>query len=142
MVDVGFWEMVMVGVVALIVVGPERLPGLARTVGLWLGRTRYFVSSVKAEIDREIRADALRRMLEEQARVPEVYDLIEETRQHLADVHEAIHSPLEATQLALPLSDAPPAPPPVVAETEALDHVPEEFRGAFSGEETVRVDHP
>jgi Tat protein translocase TatB subunit len=52
MFEIGFWEMIMVGVVMLIVVGPERLPGLARTAGLWIGKARRMFAEVKADVDR------------------------------------------------------------------------------------------
>ncbi len=55
MFDVGFWELALIGAVALIIVGPERLPGVAHTVGLWVGKARRMVRDVKADIDREIR---------------------------------------------------------------------------------------
>lgn len=80
MFDIGFWELMLVGVIALLVVGPERLPGLARTAGIWIGRMRYFVNNVKADINRELKADELKRILEEQARIPELNDLVNETR--------------------------------------------------------------
>lgn len=67
MFDVGFWELALIGLVLLVVVGPERLPKLARTAGLWLGRGRRMLSSVKAEIDREIKADELKEILNKQA---------------------------------------------------------------------------
>ncbi|HYW04736.1 MAG TPA: Sec-independent protein translocase protein TatB [Gammaproteobacteria bacterium] len=54
MFDVGFWELVLVALVTLIVVGPERLPGLARTAGAWLRRMRAFMQTVKDDIDREM----------------------------------------------------------------------------------------
>lgn len=58
MFDVGFTEVLVIGVIALMVVGPERLPKLARQAGFWVGRARRMVSDVKADIDREIkRAD-------------------------------------------------------------------------------------
>lgn len=60
MFDVGFWELFLVGLIALIVFGPERLPGLARTVGLWVGRARAAFYSVREEMEREINADGLR----------------------------------------------------------------------------------
>ena len=47
MFDMGFWEVVLIFVILLIVVGPERLPKLARTVGLWVGKARTMVSSVR-----------------------------------------------------------------------------------------------
>jgi sec-independent protein translocase protein TatB len=67
MFDVGFWELALVGLVALLVVGPERLPKVARTAGLWIGRGRRVLGSVKAEIDREIKAQELKEILSKQA---------------------------------------------------------------------------
>ncbi|MBF0255878.1 MAG: twin-arginine translocase subunit TatB [Gammaproteobacteria bacterium] len=77
MFDVGFMEMLLVAVVALVVVGPERLPGLARTTGAWLGRARAFVSNVKADIDKELKAEELKRILDEQARLGGVKQEVE-----------------------------------------------------------------
>ncbi len=88
MFDIGFWELAVIGVVALLVVGPERLPGLARTTGMWVGRARRFVSSVKADIDREIAADELKKALSKQAESESLYEIIEETRQTIADVKD------------------------------------------------------
>lgn len=62
MFDIGFWEMSLIALIALIVLGPERLPALARTVGLWMGRARRMVREVKADIDREVRAAEMKEM--------------------------------------------------------------------------------
>ncbi len=134
MFDIGFWEFMMVGLIALIVVGPERLPGLARTVGLWVGKARYFVSSVKAEIDREIQADALKRMLEEHAKVPEIHELLEETHQHLTDVQDALRLPLEPSSHATP--QALPAVQNSTPPSDALDTVPEALHTAEAPDKT------
>lgn len=56
MFDIGFWELAVIGVVALIILGPERLPKAARTAGLWLGKARRMFNEVKADIDRELKA--------------------------------------------------------------------------------------
>jgi len=80
MFDVGFWELVMIGVVALVVVGPERLPRMARVAGLWLGRARRVLGSVKAEIDRELKADELREILRKQAESNPLETILEESR--------------------------------------------------------------
>ncbi|HHJ14903.1 MAG TPA: twin-arginine translocase subunit TatB [Gammaproteobacteria bacterium] len=85
MFDIGFWELALIGVVVLLVVGPERLPGLARTAGLWVGRMRRFVASVKADIDREIAADELKKALARQAESTPLHDIIEETRDALSE---------------------------------------------------------
>lgn len=62
MFDIGFWELCLVGVVALIVLGPERLPGAARTAGLWVRRARRVVSEIRADIESEFELEDLNRM--------------------------------------------------------------------------------
>lgn len=80
MFDVGFWELVIIGVVALLLIGPERLPGVARTVGLWVGKTRRFVSSVQADVGRELnRSDDIKKLLEEQLQIKDMHEIIEQT---------------------------------------------------------------
>ena len=66
MFDMGFTEMMLIGIVALIVIGPERLPGVARTVGKYVGRLKRFMTSVKADVEQELRADELREILSQQ----------------------------------------------------------------------------
>ncbi len=68
MFDMGFTEMMLIGIVALIVIGPERLPGVARTAGKYIGRLKRFVTSVRADVEQELRADELRQILAEQQR--------------------------------------------------------------------------
>jgi len=65
MFDIGFSELLVIGVVALIVIGPERLPRVARTLGHLAGRLQRYVSDVKADINREIELDELRKMRDE-----------------------------------------------------------------------------
>jgi sec-independent protein translocase protein TatB len=62
MFDIGFSELLVIGVVALIVIGPEKLPRVARTVGHLLGRMQRYVADVKADINREIELEELRKM--------------------------------------------------------------------------------
>jgi sec-independent protein translocase protein TatB len=56
MFDIGFWELCVIGVVLLLVLGPERMPEVARQIGYWVGRTRRTVNSLRAEMKREIDA--------------------------------------------------------------------------------------
>jgi sec-independent protein translocase protein TatB len=74
MFDIGFIEIMIVSMVALIVIGPERLPHVARTAGHLLGRLRHYVSSVKNDIQNEIRLEELRSM---HASIKETTDSIE-----------------------------------------------------------------
>ena len=62
MFDIGFWEMAVIGTIMLIVLGPERLPGVARTAGFWLGKLRRMVSDVKSEVKREMDAAELKEL--------------------------------------------------------------------------------
>lgn len=62
MFDIGFTELIVIGVVALIVIGPERLPRVARTAGHLYGRMQRYVSSVKSDISHEIQLDEMRRV--------------------------------------------------------------------------------
>ena len=55
MFDVGFWEMAFIGVIALVVIGPERLPGVARTAGLWVGKGRRMLNEVMADVKKEMK---------------------------------------------------------------------------------------
>ena len=80
MFDVGFWELALIGLVMLVVVGPERLPKLARTAGLWLGRGRRMLSSVKAEIDRELKADELKEILNKQAQSNPLESILDDAK--------------------------------------------------------------
>lgn len=66
MFDIGFTEMLLIGVVALVVIGPEKLPGVARTAGKYFSRLKRFMSNVKADVESELRADELREILAKQ----------------------------------------------------------------------------
>jgi sec-independent protein translocase protein TatB len=94
MFDVGFFELLLIGVVALLVVGPERLPKLARTAGLWIGRGRRMLASVKEDIDREIKADELKEILEKQKRSNPLHEFVGDTRQSFDQIKSDTESAL------------------------------------------------
>lgn len=62
MLDIGVTKIAILGAIALVVIGPERLPGLARTIGTLVGRARSYVADVKAEVSRSMELDELRKM--------------------------------------------------------------------------------
>ena len=86
MFDVGFFELLLIGVVALIVGGPERLPRIARTAGLWLGKGRRFIGQVRSDIEQEIKADELKRILDEQKRANPMHEIIEDTKDAFGEI--------------------------------------------------------
>jgi len=70
MFDIGFWEILLVAVVALVVVGPERFPGMIKKAGFWLGKFRRIVADVKSEIKTEVdKADQLQNLLDDQKEI-------------------------------------------------------------------------
>jgi len=113
MFDIGFSELVVIALVALIVIGPERLPKVARTLGHLLGRMQRYVNDVKADISREMELDELRKLqstVEEAARSIEqsVHTEIRATESQFDTITAAV------TDLA-PAAPAAEAPQPVVA---------------------------
>lgn len=82
MFDLGFWELLLIGVVALIVVGPERLPALASFVGQWVGRARRFVNHMRNEIQQELETEHLKSLVEEQNRE------LQSLKREVADVRD------------------------------------------------------
>ena len=65
MFDIGFSEMILIAIIALVVLGPEKLPRVARTAGHLLGRMQRYVNDVKSDINREIELDELRKLQKE-----------------------------------------------------------------------------
>ena len=121
MFDIGFSELIVIGIVALIVIGPEKLPRVAKTVGHLLGRAQRYVSDVKADINREIQLDELKKM---QSEVVESARGIEDSlRNDLEATRTAVEAPISAVaaevEAALPsaASLATPLPPPAAEAT-------------------------
>jgi sec-independent protein translocase protein TatB len=135
MFDMGITEMMLIGVVALVVIGPERLPGVARTAGKYIGRLKRFMTSVKADVEQELRADELRQILSDQQKeldslkdtISEAGKEIEKEANVMDDVVEtpsadAVESPSEA----LPRTGADEADAASVETTAAASQEPPE----------------
>lgn len=104
MFDIGFSELLLVAVVGLLVLGPERLPAAVRTTSLWVGRLRRQFTEIRAEVEREIGADDIRAQL----RNEQIMDQLRESREVLESTARELQRPLEQ-----PLAD-----PPAEARTE------------------------
>lgn len=92
MFDVGFFELVLLGVVALLVLGPEKLPGAIRTTSLWVGRLRRSFNNIKQDIEREIGADDIRRQLRNEA----ILDKFKNTKSQVTDTMNMVKKETEA----------------------------------------------
>lgn len=119
MFGISFSELLLVGLVALLVLGPERLPGAARTAGLWIGRFKRSFNSIKTEIERELGADEIRRQLHN-----EHIQSLEQDARKLVDPHgyqappPSIHTPTPPSPVQPPV-DTPAASAP------GSNHAPE-----------------
>lgn len=101
MFDIGFSELLVIAVVALLVIGPERLPKVARTAGIMFGRLQRYVNDVKADIQREIELDELKKLrsqFEDAARSVEqsVSEVDKEVRAVGDDLNRSIGDPAAA----------------------------------------------
>jgi len=107
MFDVGLTEMMVIGVVALLVIGPEKLPRVARTIGALMGRAQRYVSDVKADISREIELDELKKM---QTTVTEAAQSLQTSVKETMAGFEAQASEINqlATDVATPAPEASP----------------------------------
>ncbi|HIO91691.1 MAG TPA: twin-arginine translocase subunit TatB [Leucothrix mucor] len=89
MFDAGMTEMMVIAVIALLVVGPERLPEVAAKVGGWIGKAKAFVSSTKADIEREFQASEMKNILSEQQQE------IEELRKMVSSTQDDMKSSID-----------------------------------------------
>lgn len=84
MFDFGFWELAIVMVVALLVVGPKRLPALAGQVGRWVGKAKRMIASVRSDIESEIKAAELKDILEkQQSEIGELKEMLKGTKDEI-----------------------------------------------------------
>ena len=150
MFEIGFAELFLLGVIALLVVGPDRLPALARTVGVWVGRAQRLVGQVRADIEREVRADELRKAAKEYSPTGMLGDMRKEVEDFASEVSKPVDLDEEkagpaksdasdtaptAPTSAAPASDAAdtstapepePAEPPTAETNEARSEAPED----------------
>lgn len=86
MFDIGIWEVALILLIALLVVGPERLPGLARKLGLWVSRARRIFAEVKADVERELRMEELKHSLRQPDAVDDMKKLADRVKAINADL--------------------------------------------------------
>ena len=105
MFDIGFMELLLIGVILLLVVGPERLPKLARFAGVWYGKAMRSFESVKQEVNREIAAEELKKTLAKQTASADVFDIVEETKKDIQELGKDADDALKAPKQTLADSD-------------------------------------
>lgn len=128
MFDIGFSELLVIALVALVVIGPERLPRVARTAGHLLGRLQRYVGDVKSDINREMQLDELKKMQQQvedsardlQSSVTQEFTSLESTLNQSLAQADAPDPASEAMEAAVPFEPPPPPPesPPAVPQME------------------------
>lgn len=123
MFDISFIELLVVFVVALLVLGPEKLPGAVRTGALWIGRAKRSFGKVKAEIEQQINADDIRRQLHNESIMADIDkarknadQLLKDTRKELDKTQDGINRAVSSTIVA-------PAAVPIVTSS-AVEGIP------------------
>lgn len=98
MFDVGYGELLLIAIVALLVLGPDKLPGALRTAGLWIGRMRRSFDRIRSEIEQEVGADDIRRQIHNEL-------MMDQAREIRREIEAAAQTMKEGVQV--PLSDMP-----------------------------------
>lgn len=128
MFDLAFSEMVVIGVVALIVIGPEKLPKVARTAGILLGRAQRYANDIKSDIDRQIQLDELKKLQEQVA--SQARSLETSMRQEVSSVESSLNDTVQALTQSVqeaPQDTSPPAAQPVAMQ--AVEETVELYTG-------------
>lgn len=122
MFDVSFTELLVIGVVALVVIGPERLPKVARTLGHLVGRAQRYVNDVKTDIQREVELDELRKLKEQ------MQDAAQSVQSSLQNTETSLRKPLDSLEQDVSALRAsmtnPEIPEPVAPEISAPEPAP------------------
>jgi sec-independent protein translocase protein TatB len=118
MFDIGFSELMVIGLVALIVIGPERLPRVARTLGHLAGRLQRYVADVKADINREVELDELRKMKDsvQQTAAGIENSVQSELNKTESELNAAAEAAAGATAQPAPEAPVTPVEPPKLPE--------------------------
>lgn len=98
MFDVSFSELFVIAVVALMVIGPEKLPKVARTMGAFMGRMQRYVAQVKEEVNREVRFEELQKLQEEIKQSVES-NLVGPVENEMTSLKDSLHKPLKPTKV-------------------------------------------
>jgi sec-independent protein translocase protein TatB len=102
MFDVGFWEILLILVLALVVIGPERLPGAARQAGFWVGKARRYIEGVRTEVEQELDVNEFKRMLRNQE--VQINELQQQIKSSVDDVGSEISKDIPSSDF---LNDVP-----------------------------------
>lgn len=133
MFDIGFFELLLIGVVALLVVGPERLPDAVRTVARWWSGVRRILHNAREELEREVGTDDIRRELHNERVMRELEESRREMEQTVRNIDKEIKAPLPEA-----VDEQKPRPG---KKEEAQDYLPEQEENAADLQDPEYPEH-
>jgi sec-independent protein translocase protein TatB len=136
MFDIGFMELLLIGIVALLVLGPDKLPGAIRTGALWLGRARRSFNKVKTEIEQQLNTDEIRRQLHNESILADIDKarksadkLMKDTQANIKEAQAGVENTITSTtRLTTSADEGVPTPPPEPAVAEAKANVEARYK--------------
>ncbi|MBE8189876.1 MAG: twin-arginine translocase subunit TatB [Candidatus Thioglobus sp.] len=93
MFDIGFWEFALIGIITLIVVGPEKMPAIARKAGHFIGKGKRFIAKIQEEVGDELEADKIKSHLNLDDKDSNIVEIFDETKSALNEIKQDIDKP-------------------------------------------------
>ncbi|CAC9626811.1 Twin-arginine translocation protein TatB [uncultured Gammaproteobacteria bacterium] len=90
MFDIGFWEFALIGIITLIIVGPEKMPAIARTAGRYIGKAKRFVAKVQEDIGAEIDTDEIKKHLNTMDKDTNILEVFDDTKKAVNDIKKDV----------------------------------------------------
>lgn len=86
MFDIGFWEFALIGIIALVVVGPERMPSIARAAGKYAGKAKRFIAKIQEDVSEELEVDKFKEQLSAMDKDANIVEILDETKKDIKDI--------------------------------------------------------
>ncbi len=91
MFDIGFWEFALIGIITLIIVGPERMPAIARKAGIYVGKIKRFMTNIQDDISDELEIDKLKEDLDTVNKKSNILEIFDDTKDTLSDTKNTLN---------------------------------------------------
>ncbi len=92
MFDIGFWELALIAIIALLVVGPERMPALAKKVGSYIGKLKKFIANVKSDVEDNINEDTFVQKMSLTDEKSKILEVVKDSKKQLSAVEKSIQN--------------------------------------------------
>jgi sec-independent protein translocase protein TatB len=94
MFDVGFWEFALIGIITLIIVGPERMPSIARKAGQYVGKVKRFIAKIQDDVSEELDVDQFKRQLSDMDKEANIVEIIDDAKDSINTIKNDVSKKL------------------------------------------------